>query len=927
MNRRLSIPGRAKRTAKAPDVTPLSKRAGSLKAKLQAAQSDRTQMLSVCQGFVDKYTAALTEKFEAGDIGAIKAAETRARIYDDLLAGLFSVLCQRLNKDGGCALSVCAVGGYGRGELAPFSDLDLLFLYPDHAKPESSKEMVEALLYILWDLKLKIGHAHRAPKDCMAFSKTDDTILTSLLDLRLIAGDAQPAAELLEKLRKLRTRASKQKYIASKLAARDARHEKAGNSRYVIEPNIKEGKGGLRDLHELYWIARFVFGGKDSDNAVPVKPHKVNAYIRHGLLDKHAAQRFGRTAEFLWAVRSHLHLISGRANEVLSFDLQDALARRMGYEGDTFEQRIERFMQDYFNTAREVGALTRIACSRLESQSQLLLPQGLHRFLPSRQKGLKEPGFVLQNGRLSFSSKAYVRKHPESMLRLFLVAGRRNLDIHPEGIAAIQSNLERIDDEFRQNPDNSNLFFQILTDVKTPGATLLAMNEAGVLGAYIPEFGSIVGHTQFNMHHAFTVDDHSLALIRNLHNIEIGKLTDTHPLTSGFTKRWDTRTRILVYMACLLHDTGKGKGDQCIEGAKLAITACARMGMDDADVETVAWLVRNHLLMSETAQRRDVSDPETIETFARIVGSVKRLQMLCALTVVDIRSVGPGIWNDWKGELLRQLYAATRSLLLSGSFDSETGQGDNITNLVADLAPETAELAGTTLNALPPSYWQTHPIEKSKAHARFFAKAAKHNMQHASKTVLDRPRDITELWVLSQDRKNLFADLAGTIAKNGANIAGAHLHTGADGTVFDVFFLQNAQGLAFGRKNPVKLRHLKTACTKAAKTGENTQTYPQTLRSRRAEAIPVHARVSVLAREGHQAIVEVEGRDRPGLLSDLAQILCEHKLWVNSAHIDVAGPKAVDVFYVSYSADDLLDEDRLRKDLLSLMRDEYRKSA
>lgn len=919
MSPRLKFSRRARPKGRDIKRAPLRARAKDLQAKIAQHLADRSKTLEILRLFLDTQNQQLNERFLSGDIGAIACAEKRARIYDNLIAALFYANCAAAKKQSGCLLALCAVGGYGRGELAPYSDLDLLFLIPDQADPSTSAPLIENVLYLLWDLGLKIGHAHRTANQSIKMARQDDTVLSGLLDLRLVAGDAEPVKALQLRLRKLRTRPMQKQYIASKLGARDARHEKAGNSRYVIEPNVKEGKGGLRDLHELYWIARFVYGGHDDTNIIPLKPHKVNAYIRHGLLNKHAAKRFGEAAEFLWAVRTHLHCVSGRANEVLSFDLQDAVAKRMGYKGATKETRVEAFMLDYFNTAKEVGALTRIACARLEEQSQLLLPQGLYRFMPSRQKGLNEPGFKLIGGRLSFSSRTYVRKNPDAMLKLFFIAGQRNLDIHPESYAHISENLKRVDPAFRAKRENAELFFDILTGVKAPGATLMAMNESGLLGAYIPEFGEIVGHTQFNMHHAFTVDDHTIALVRNLHSIEVGDLKNEHPVLTELTGSWNRRTRLLVYMACLLHDVGKGQGDQCIEGARLAIQACTRMGMDDADIETIAWLVRNHLLMSETAQRRDISDPKTVQEFVKTVGSIKRLQMLCALTVVDIRSVGPGIWNDWKGALLHQLYEASRAILLAGIGGKSRDSRKIFALLMEELDSQTAQLTRPIFEAMPQSYWQTHRHEDYLGHVRFVAKARKHGLEHASKTIVDRKRDITELWVYSRDRLQLFADLSMTIAKHGANIVGAHLHTSDDGAVFDVFFLQNSAGAAFGRKHPTRLRNLKTECTTVAQSGIRETFKPGPYPSKRAKAIPVTSRVSVLERGAGLAIVEVEGRDRPGLLGDLANAFAQHNLAVKSAHIDVAGPKAVDVFYIAFDKDGEFDDVDLQNELKTLL--------
>jgi len=858
-----------------------------------ATPLERAQILSVLKEKLQHGQTKVQKRFEDGAISALEAATELASAHDVLVVTIFNyadqVLFPGTNPKQASQISICAVGGYGRGELAPFSDLDLLFLHSKQADEKRCAQITEYVLYMLWDLGLKIGHGMRTPAQCISLGRVDETILTTLLDLRFLSGGRDPAIHLVELLRQMRTRSAKRKFIRAKLSARDARHNRAGNSRYVIEPNVKEGKGGLRDLHELYWIARFVHGTKSAKNdpaRIPDKPHGVEAYLRHGLLDAKAGKRFGDAAEFLWKVRFNLHYKVGRAAEVLSFDRQAAIARRMGYHQVENEQLVEAFMHTYFKTTREVGALTRIACTKLESQSALLLPQGLDRLLPTSRRGLKQKGFVLEHGRLNFSSLAGLKKKPIDILKLFEIAGVRNLDIHPDAFFIISQNLNLIDDKFRGNAEAADVFFDILLQTKAPGATLRTMNEAGVLGAYIPEFGSIVGRTQFNMHHAYTVDDHTLSLIGFVHDLESGRFAREHAVSSKFIKSWTRRLRLCVYLACLLHDTGKGKGDQCVEGAVLARNCARRLGLEEADTDTVAWLVRNHLEMSETAQRRDLSNLRTIEVFAGKIGSVTRLQMLAVLTIVDIRAVGPGIWNDWKGELLRELYTKTAQKLMG-----ETARRDEEANEIDEQ-----------IKTLPP-----HALQG--AHAVFVS--------------CDRQKDITAAWVLTRDRQHLFAALTGAIANRGASIVGARLHTDESGRVLNVFYLQNAQGLAYGRQNDSKLQKLQQAVLQATTDKTLPDASPDAPPSRRAGAIPIHPRVAVIKDGRGQFIIEIEGRDRPGLLYGLSRVLGQHSLSVRSAHIEVAGPKAVDVFYVSTLASGKrsapFDQHQLRDDLLTLL--------
>ncbi|PHR61186.1 MAG: [protein-PII] uridylyltransferase [Robiginitomaculum sp.] len=890
----------------------------------------RARVLAAIKSKRSEWMGLVQKQFENNTLSGIQTASEISLLHDDILQAIFKYAHTHAfpppETDSEDILSLCAVGGYGRGEMAPFSDIDLLILIPRKKTSERCNRIVEYILYLLWDMGLKVGHAVRTPNQCIQLARQDHTVLSSLLDLRLLGGAAEPATDLVALLRKERTRPKIRRYISDKLGAREMRHAREGNSRYVIEPNIKEGKGGLRDLHELYWIARFVYGKKEGDQTLaPVKPHGVLAYVRHGLLDAKDGERFIAAAEFLWQVRHHLHYVAGRATESLSFDRQDALALRMGYTQSKPEIRVAEFMRTYFMTAREVGALTRIACAKLESQSEILLPQGLDRFLPTARRGLKEPGFVLDHGRLNFSNPKALKKNPYLILRLFQIGGKRNLDIHPDAFATLLQNMSLIDDEFRASPKATEIFLETILESAPPGAVLQTMNEAGVLGAYLPEFGSIVARTQFNMHHAYTVDDHTISLVKFLHDLETNELTREHPYTTNILKGFSLRHRRCLYLACIFHDVGKSEGDQCLDGARLAREATTRMGLADTDIDTISWLVRNHLEMSETAQRRDISDPATIEHFARTVGSVARLQLLTCLTVVDIRAVGPGIWNDWKGELMRQLYDATMQYLRDGSYDPNQEMVTAAWEVLQEnLDKATIHASAPFFKSLGTTYWQKTHRKTQIVHAKFFKDAARAHEKnkdatHFVRTYVSKTRDITELLILSHDRQHLFADIVSAIALNGASVTGAQLHTGDDGFVFNIFYLQNPEGLAFGRKSKARLEKLEKVTLDALQNKLASTTLPPSLPSRRAAAIPIHPRAKFISSDDSSAIIEVSGRDRPGLLFDLASLFDNYGLSIRSAHVEVLGPKAIDVFYLSHASSVSIDKKALQEDLLTVL--------
>lgn len=864
--------------------------------------------------------------FEAGRYGGLEAARAIAAIHDDLITALFDFTTTHIihvaNPTSGEHMAVCAVGGYGRGEMAPGSDVDLLFLLADNKGSPYTEQVTEYMLYMLWDMGLKVGHATRSTEQCIKLAKTDQTILTTLLDLRYLCGEEDMALALFTRFRKDITKGKGRDFIATKLEERDARHAREGNSRYVIEPNVKEGKGGLRDLHVLYWIARFL----DRDGRIR-DAQRAEDYVELGLFDEAAAQRFVRAADFLWRTRLYLHFTAGRATETLSFDHQTVLSRKMGYAAGPIEEAVEKFMREYFTNAREVGALTRIACAKLEAEKSLRLPKGLDALLPNSRRKLKEEDFILDHGRLMFRDPMTLREKPALIMELFEIAGRRNLDIHPDALSAVDFRRNLIDNNFRRDPHVSKLFQRILLGSKAPYATLKIMNEAGVLGRYLLEFGGIVARTQFNMHHAYTVDEHTLRLVNYLHDLESGNLADENPMVTDIVKEFDERRRRILYMTCLLHDTGKGVGDQCIEGARLSRRACRRIGLENSEIDSISWLVRRHLDMSDTAQRRDISDPETIAEFARLVGSLPRLKMLAVLTVVDIRAVGPGIWNDWKGVLLRNLYKATAAYLegrddLEPAAKAAAAREQLWERLPGNMAARVTPIA----DDLEQAYWLGFNMESLVRHARFFDNALEAGDDTAVRTRLDKPRDITELWILTRDRPGLFADLTLAISAAGAQIIGAKLHTGQNGRVMNVFYLQNVEGLAYGRVNSKLLVDLRKD-TKAVALGQvaDISISSPTL-SRRAAAIPVKPSVKILdTASGNISIIEIEGRDRPGLLNALANCLRDAGLDVLSAHVEVVGTRAIDAFYVIPLANHkMTDTERhqISDDLLDILTEE-----
>ncbi|MEI9983081.1 MAG: [protein-PII] uridylyltransferase [Aliidongia sp.] len=621
-------------------------------ATAEPADKARQRIVATVKPALAAGQAEIERRFMASQDGAqVMAAD--AWLMDSVIASLYGVIRNRLfraaNPTAGEHLAICAVGGYGRGELAPHSDIDLLFLLPYKLTPHT-EQVVEFLLYVLWDCGLKVGHATRSIDESLRQAMADITIRTALLESRLITGDHRLFLELERRFAEEIIEGSAIAFVDAKLAERDARHQRMGDSRYVLEPNIKEGKGGLRDLHGLLWIAKYLF-----------RVNSIEALVERGVLSADEARRFERDQIFLWTVRCHLHYLAGRPEERLTFDVQTEIGRRMGYTDHAGARGVERFMKHYFLIAKDVGDLTRIFIAALEAEQKRKPTSLWRRLLPSASNRTIE-GFKIDGGRLTVASEHAFADDPVNLIRLFHVAQTNRLDIHPAALRLVTQSLKLIDGKLRANREANRLFLEILTSRIDPETSLRRLNEAGVFGRFIPDFGRVVAQMQYDMYHVYTVDEHTIFAIGNIAKMESGELKDELPLISSMVE--SISSRAALYVAVLLHDIAKGRPtDHSEMGAKIALKLGPRLGLTDEETETVAWLVLHHLDMSRTAFKRDIDDAKTVQDFVATVQSPERLKLLLCLTAADIRAVGPKVWNGWKGGLLRELYSRAQELM------------------------------------------------------------------------------------------------------------------------------------------------------------------------------------------------------------------------------------------------------------------------
>jgi [protein-PII] uridylyltransferase len=862
----------------------------ALAKRITSREDLRKESLPLIKGAFQNARNRVKDQVLEGKLHGQQAARALSVIQDTTIEVLYDLAVKEFHpitkKDASETLTVVATGGYGRGELAPGSDVDLLFIRPQ--KPTTWDEhVIEFILYMLWDLGLKVGHATRSLPECVRLAKQDITIRTALLEARYLWGDQAMYEELRRKFWSEIATGSGQDFVEAKLAERDDRHHHQGESRYLVEPNIKEGKGGLRDLQTLYWIGKYVFHVYDAADLV-----------QHNVFTREEYKTFQKAESFLWDVRVKLHYLMGRAEERLSFDAQPGVAAAMGYTDANQRVAVENFMRAYFLTAKDVGDLTRIFCAALEVQNRKRRPS-IARIMPGFLKlRSSSDDFFVETGRLNAQPGAF-RKDPVNFIRIFHTADAKDIDIHPDALRTITRSLDRIDDELRANPAANKLFLEVLASRRDPETALRRMNEAGVLGRFVPEFGRIVALMQFNMYHHYTVDEHLIRAVGNVAAIERGDLKDEHPLATDIIKR--VHPREVLYCSILMHDIAKGlPGDHSDAGADIARQLCPRWGLSEDDTATVAWLVQNHLIMSDTAQRRDIADPKTVRDFVAVVQSPEMLRQLLILTVADIRAVGPGVWNGWKGQLLRELYFEAESVISGG--DTVRSHSARVEEARQVLETRIADLPAAERERLIArhydTYWLTLDADTHERHARMMTVADSRSEMLAIDSASSKFRAVSDVTVYTPDHPGLFAQVTGAIAAAGGSIVDAKVFTTSDGWALDMFSVQDTEGGPFG--DAARIERLRQTILKIVR-GE---AWPDKLIAKRpaksrAQAFNVPSRVNFDNDASHTAtVVEVRGRDRIGFLYDVATALFESGLSISSAMIATYGERVVDVFYV-----------------------------
>ena len=847
----------------------------------------RPQVVELLRAALAAGRAEIARRLSEQPSAGHDCAEAQAFLIDQLVRVIHDHVTADVypshNRTSGERLAITAVGGYGRGEMAPHSDVDIGFITPGK-QTAWCEQVIEAILYYLWDLALKVGQSSRSLDDMVRMAKSDLTIRTALLEGRYVWGDQALFDRASERFWSEVVAGTERQYVAEKLAERNDRHKRLGDSRYVVEPNVKEGKGGLRDLHTLYWIGKYIH-----------HVQQVSELVGAGLLTPAEYRTFRRAENFFWAVRCHLHTITGRAEDRLTFDVQREVAARMQFADRPGRSAVERFMQYFFLQAKHVGHLTGLFLAQLDEQFAKKQPRGLLAGFRARKRSLK--GFEVFGGKINVPSDDWFQQDPVRLLEIFVLADTNRLEVHPEAMRCALRDA-RLVDAMRADPRANAMFLDLLTSRHDPETVLRWLNEAGVFGRFIPDFGRVNAQMQFDMYHHYTVDEHTIRAVGLMARIERGELTQDHPLATAIVHK--IANRRALYVSILLHDIAKGRrGDHSELGGEIALKLCPRLGMSPEETQLVAWLVRTHLLMSAVAFKRDLADWKTITDFVSQVQTVERLRLLTLLTIVDIRAVGPGVWNGWKRQLINELYDAAEERMRLGHV--QHGRTQRVAAKQAAVAVRMGKSAGLSpelARLFNDAYWIAEPediiaMNLTQLEAADGAQLDVHTEYYAA-------RGATLVTVIAADHPGLFYRIAGGIHLAGGNIIDARIHTARNGMAVDNFLVQDPLGRPFSEANQLARIRKMIEDALANRVKLVTQLTARPHSRPRADAFAVSPGVEFdNAASNRFTVIEVNARDRPALLSRLARALFEAKLMVHSAHIATYGERAIDTFYVT----------------------------
>lgn len=811
-----------------------------------------------------------------------RLVEDRAWFVDQILREAWA----RFDWSEDADIALLAVGGYGRGELHPYSDIDLLILL-DSADHETFREPIEGFLTLLWDIGLEVGQSVRSVDECAEEARADLTVVTNLMESRTIAGPESLRRRMQEVTSPERMWPSKDFFLA-KRQEQKARHAKYNDTEYNLEPNVKGSPGGLRDIQTILWVARRQFGSLN-----------LHALVKEGFLVESECSMLASSQEFLWKVRYALHMLAGRAEDRLLFDHQRKLAGLLGFHGSDAKQAIEHFMQKYYRVVMAVAELSDLINQHFE---EVILRSG--------ENAVAQPlnsRFQLRDGYIEVAHPNVFKRTPFALMEIFVLMAQ-----HPEikGVRADTIRLLRdsrhlIDDDFRSDIRNTSLFIELCKSPQGIHRNLRRMNRYGILGRYLPEFGHIIGQMQHDLFHIYTVDAHTLNLIKHLRKLKWPELAEKFPLASKVIDKLPKPE--LIYIAGLYHDIGKGRGGDHSElGAIDADAFCARHQLPAWDSRLVAWLVQNHLVMSTTAQRKDLSDPQVILDFARLVGDQTHLDYLYVLTVADINATNPSLWNSWRASLLRQLYTETKRALrrgLENPLDREEQirqtQVAAIDILVRNgIDQDDAEQLWAQLGD---DYFLRHTASDVAWHTEAILQHPDGNdpLVLIKETAQREFEGATQIFIYAPDQHDFFAVTVAAMSQLNLNIHDARIITSTSQFTLDTYIVLDTAGGSIGN-DPARIQEIREGLIDALK---NPDEYPAIIQRRvprqlKHFAFPPEVTISNDAQRP-VTVLEVIAPDRPGLLARIGRIFLDFDLSLQNAKIATLGERVEDVFFIT----------------------------
>ncbi|MDY6847915.1 MAG: [protein-PII] uridylyltransferase [Thermodesulfobacteriota bacterium] len=844
----------------------------------------RPELFDAAQAYLDHYMDAIQVRHRQGAGGREVVGEL-TRMFDILVQTLFEAATIDLSPAGFGACTLIALGGYGRGEINPRSDLDIMFFYGGRDR-EFAEKISERILYLLWDLGLDVGHSIRTASDCLEHADRDLTVRTALIDSRFLAGDSALYARYEKEVLATVLSKNTQTFIRNKLEENNKRREKYGSSVYLLEPNIKEGEGGLRDLHTAVWIAQ-----------VKYKAKNLKDMVIKGVITESEWRAFEDAYDYLWRIRNELHFISTRKSDQMHFDQQERIARFLGYKNNRRALAVEQFMQDYYYRATEIEHLSSSLIARIQQ-----LDKPVSRLFGASRRRQLDPCFYILKEQLRVRGEEVFQQDPSKMMRAFMLSQYHQVPLSLSLKGLIRDNLHLINDKVRRTRIINELFLDILRSRRGVSEVLREMHHLQFLNCFIPEFGRIFCKVQHDLYHTYTVDTHSIFAVEEVLKLRSGEYGEEHPILTRIAN--DIEKPELLLLAVLLHDIGKGEGkDHSNKGAAMMPTIARRMGLNREDSRRLEFLVRHHLTMAHISQRRDLHDDHMIVQFARTMEMSENLKMLYLLTFADLKAVGPDVWSDWKGMLLQELYDKTYQVLEKGNFAFEK-RSEKLRNrrraVVRALADELGEkTVKEDLKTMSTRYQMAYDSAEIAEHLRLVHRRGKKTL--ALKLEHDYQRGFTEVSITTLDVPGLFSMITGVMAANGINILGAQIHTRKNGEVLDILQVNSSAEDVID--DPEKWRKVEQDLVMVIEgRGDVEQLVvrrqpPAFMIDKPRPRFPTKVEIDNNVSPEY-TVIDIFAHNKVGLLYSITRTLKDLGLYIGVSKISTKVDQAADVFYV-----------------------------